>query len=52
MRDTVQERVDYRPVLGLLGERGTRLLDAIDEVEDAVEDGRIGYVSLVATVED
>lgn len=52
MRDTIQERVDYRPLLGLLGERGSRLLDAIDEVEDAVEDGRIGYVSLVATVDD
>lgn len=51
MRDTIQDRVDYRPLLELLGERGTRLLEAIDEVEDAVESGRIGYVSLVATVD-
>ena len=52
MRDTIQERVDYRPFLRLLGEGGARLLDAIDEVEAAVEDGRIGYVSLVVRVDD
>lgn len=52
MRDTIQERVDYRPFLGLLGERGTRLLDAIDEVQDAVEDGRISSISLVAGIDD
>lgn len=52
MRDTVSDRVDYGPLLRALGERGRRLLDAIEEVEDAVESGRIGYVSLVATVDD
>lgn len=52
MRDTVQDRVDYRPLLQMLGERGARLLESIDEVEDAVESGRIGYVSLVASVEN
>lgn len=51
MRDTIENRVDYRPLLQLLGERGTQLLNAIDEVEDAVESGRVGYVSLVAAVE-
>lgn len=52
MRDTIEDRVDYGPLLQLLGERGTRLLDAIDDMEDAVESGRIGYVSLVASVEN
>lgn len=51
MRDTIEDRVAYRPLLQLMGERGTQLLDVIDEVEDAVESGRIGYVSLVAAVE-
>jgi len=48
MQETVQDRVDYESLLGLMGERGQRLLDGIQEAETAVEDGRIGYVSLVA----
>jgi SAM-dependent methyltransferase len=49
MRDRVVDRVDYEGILGLLGERGQRALDAIEELEAAVEDGRVSYVSLVAS---
>jgi SAM-dependent methyltransferase len=49
MRDRVTDRVDYEGLLGLLGERGQRALDAIDALETAVEDGEVGYVSVVAT---
>jgi SAM-dependent methyltransferase len=49
MRDRVADRVDYEGVLGLLGERGQRVLDALDELETAVETGRVSYVSLVAS---
>lgn len=48
MRDRANARVDYAGLLGLFGDRGQRLLRGIDELEAAVEDGRIGYVSLVA----
>lgn len=50
MRDRVAASVDYERLLESMGERGERLLDGIDELEQAVEDGRIGYVSVVATV--
>lgn len=49
MRDRIQDRVDYKPLLALLGERGTQILDQIDTLETAVESGRVGYVSLVAS---
>lgn len=49
MRDTVASKVDYERLLVVLGERGRRLRDGIREMETAVEDGRVGYVSLVAT---
>lgn len=48
MRDRLADRVDYKGLLGLLGERGQRLLAAIEDLEAAAEDGRISYVSLVA----
>ncbi len=51
MRDQVDDAVDYEGLLGLFGARGDRLLSGIDELETAVEDGRISYVSLVATAE-
>jgi SAM-dependent methyltransferase len=51
MRDRVNQRVDYGPLLGLLGERGTRIRTAIEDLEAAVDDGRIGYVSVVARAE-
>jgi len=52
MRDRVRERVDYERLLGAMGERGREMLDGIRELEAAVEDGRVGYVSLVATRTD
>jgi SAM-dependent methyltransferase len=48
MRDRVVDCVDYEGLLGLMGERGQRVLGAIEELETAVEDGRVSYVSLVA----
>lgn len=48
MRDRAAERVDYEGLLGAMGERGQALLEGIERVEQAVEEGRIGYVSLVA----
>lgn len=50
MRDRVTDRVDYEGILGLLGDRGRRALDAIAELEAAVEAGRVSYVSIVASV--
>lgn len=52
MRDRIADRVDYEGILGRLGDRGQRLLDGIDELEAAIETGRVGYVSLVATREE
>lgn len=49
MRDRVIDRVDYEAILGLLGDRGQRTLDAIEELETAVEAGDVSYVSLVAS---
>ncbi|MFB6161743.1 MAG: methyltransferase domain-containing protein [Haloferacaceae archaeon] len=49
MRDRLTDRVDYEEVLGLLGDRGRRALEAIEELEAAVEAGRVSYVSLVAS---
>lgn len=51
MRDEVKSKVDYRSLLSLMGERGKRILDGVNELEEAIEDGRVGYVSLVATAE-
>ncbi|WP_424018076.1 class I SAM-dependent methyltransferase [Halorientalis pallida] len=51
MRDRVAAAVDYEGLLGLFGARGDRLLTGIEDLEAAVEDGRVNYVSLVATAE-
>ncbi|RXK51682.1 class I SAM-dependent methyltransferase [Halorientalis pallida] len=51
MRDQVADAVDYEGLLGLFGARGDRLLAGIEDLEAAVEDGRVSYVSLVATAE-
>jgi SAM-dependent methyltransferase len=51
MRDRAAERVDYAGLLGSLGARGRRLLEGVRELEAAVESGRVGYVSMVATAE-
>lgn len=48
MRDDLRSTVDYEGLLGALGERGQRLLDGIEALERAVEDGRVTYVSVVA----
>jgi len=51
MRDEVESKVDYRGLLSLMGERGRRILEGVNELEEAVEEGRVGYVSVVATAE-
>jgi arsenite methyltransferase len=51
MREQVAAAVDYEGLLGLFGARGDRLLAGIEDLEAAVEDGRVSYVSLVATAE-
>jgi arsenite methyltransferase len=49
MRDRMAGRVDYEGLLGAMGERGQRALAAIEELEAAVEAGRVSYVSVVAS---
>lgn len=48
MQERIESRVDYEGLLGLMGERGQQLLAGIHELETAIDEGRIGYVSLVA----
>lgn len=48
MRDRAQRRVDYEGLLGAMGPQGASLLDAVRELESAIERGDVGYVSLVA----
>lgn len=48
MRDRLAERVDYEGLLAALGDRGRELRDGIADLEAAVENGRVGYASLVA----
>ncbi|PSQ24806.1 hypothetical protein BRD06_07390 [Halobacteriales archaeon QS_9_67_15] len=49
---TVEERRDHREDLlamrDRVGERGETALAAVEALETAVDDGRIGYVSVVA----
>jgi SAM-dependent methyltransferase len=49
MRDRARRRVDYEGLLGAMGSDGEALLDAIRELERAIESGDVGYVSLVAS---
>jgi SAM-dependent methyltransferase len=49
MRDRARRRVDYEGLLGALGADGEALLEAVRELERAIETGDVGYVSLVAT---
>lgn len=49
MRNDLAGTVDYEGLLGVLGSKGQRALEAIETLEAAVEDGRIDYVSVVAT---
>ena len=48
MRDQVASKINYEAMLPLLGERGETILDGIHDAEHAVDEGRIGYVSIVA----
>jgi len=48
MRDEVASKVNYEGLLGLMGDRGRTVLEGIHDMEDAVDDGRISYVSIVA----
>lgn len=48
MRDRIEQAVDYERLLGAMGDDGKELLDGIERVERAVEDGTVGYVSLIA----
>ena len=48
MRDRVAARVDYEGLLGVMCERGRDLRAGVADLEAAVEDGRVGYVSVVA----
>ena len=48
MRDRVGERVDYEGLLGTMGERGRALQRGVADLEAAIEDGGVGYVSVVA----
>lgn len=51
MRDRAARRLDYEGLLGALGERGRALRAGVERLERAVETGRVGYVSLVATTD-
>lgn len=51
MRDDLKSKVDYEAMLALMGDRGDRINSSLDTLEAAVEDGDIGYVSLVASRE-
>ena len=51
MRDELQSTVDYEGLLSALGEQGQRALAGIEDLEAAVEEEEVGYVSLVGTVE-
>jgi len=50
-RDELAAAADYESLLGLLGERGERLLDGIEALEASAEAGDVGYVSVVARAE-
>jgi arsenite methyltransferase len=49
MRDELASTVDYEALLGALGDRGRQVLAGIEELESAVENGTVSYVSLVGT---
>lgn len=49
MRDRLTDVLEYERLIDALGDRGARLRDGANELEDAVESGRVGYISVVAT---
>jgi arsenite methyltransferase len=50
MRDRIAAQVDYVGLLSAMGERGRELQAGIERVEDAIDAGDVGYVSVVARV--
>jgi SAM-dependent methyltransferase len=51
MRDRVADRIDYERMLPMLGERGEAMLAGIHDLEDAIDDERVGYCSVIASVD-
>lgn len=49
LRDRLRASLDSERLVDALGDRGKRLRDGATDLEAAVESGRIGYVSVVAT---
>jgi hypothetical protein len=49
MRDRLGDALDYERLVSALGDRGTRLREGANDLERAIESGRIGYVSIIAT---
>lgn len=49
VRDRIREAIDYERLTEAPGERGEDLRDGMRVLEAAVESGRVGYVSIVAT---
>lgn len=48
MRRTLLDRVDVYGLLAAMGPRGEALLEGVEDLEAALEDRELGYVSLVA----
>lgn len=48
MRDQVADRIDYKGLLRMMGDRGRKALAAIEEIETAIENGTVSYCSIVA----
>jgi arsenite methyltransferase len=51
MRDRLGDAVDYERLVSALGDRGTHLREGANGLERAIESGRLGYVSIIATPE-
>lgn len=49
MRDRLTDAIDYERLVDALGDRGEHFRSDAVELEAAVESGRIGYISVVAT---
>lgn len=49
MRDRLRQRLDWERLEVAFGDRTSRIRDGAAELEAAVESGRIGYLSIIAT---
>jgi hypothetical protein len=49
MRDRLTDIFDYDRLVDAIWDRGARLRDGAVALEDAIESGRISYISVVAT---